>query len=424
MLFSNYRIVFILGFAVSLLGGCSRMQVVPEGDAGLPPAETATVITTPIDSAPLTGPMEVQTHVVQPKESLYGIARLYGLDYKMIAAWNNIAPPYTIHPGQSLRLAATGGGMVAMPIPMTPITEAPRYYTVRAGDTVASIARAYNVTPQELIAWNELAKPYTLTPGQSLMVKPAPMTGGAISAPAPAVVATSGETIIIDGRAVPLIPAGEWNPSAPVSVPSVPADTGGTFHTVKSGETMYSIALQYNLTLQELAAWNGMAQPYPPLQIGQQLRVSRPGGGAGMNFVPSADAGGASHVVKKGETLYRIAKQHNVTVDALAAANGIKTASTLAAGQRLTIPGAASSSKKRTVSTSAVSQPPRAAATPVAAVSAPRNAPAKIYHTVGKGESLANIAAMYGQTTQDVAQWNGIAPPYNVYVGQSLIVVQ
>ncbi len=43
-------------------------------------------------------------HRVQPGESLYSIAWAYGLDYHVLAAWNHIRPPYTIYPGQVLRV--------------------------------------------------------------------------------------------------------------------------------------------------------------------------------------------------------------------------------------------------------------------------------------------------------------------------------
>jgi lipoprotein NlpD len=39
---------------------------------------------------------------VRPKETLYSIAFRFGYDYREVAAWNNILPPYTIWPGQEL----------------------------------------------------------------------------------------------------------------------------------------------------------------------------------------------------------------------------------------------------------------------------------------------------------------------------------
>ncbi|MGH8503450.1 MAG: peptidoglycan DD-metalloendopeptidase family protein [Gammaproteobacteria bacterium] len=44
------------------------------------------------------------TYTIREGESLYAIAWRYGLDYKEVASWNNIGPPYTIYPGQRIRL--------------------------------------------------------------------------------------------------------------------------------------------------------------------------------------------------------------------------------------------------------------------------------------------------------------------------------
>lgn len=47
---------------------------------------------------------ERDLYIIREGESLYAIAWRYGLDYKLVAAWNNIKPPYTIYPGQRIRL--------------------------------------------------------------------------------------------------------------------------------------------------------------------------------------------------------------------------------------------------------------------------------------------------------------------------------
>jgi lipoprotein NlpD len=49
-------------------------------------------------------------HVVEPGESLYSIGWLYGYDYRQIARWNGIKPPYSLRKGQRLRVAPPGGG--------------------------------------------------------------------------------------------------------------------------------------------------------------------------------------------------------------------------------------------------------------------------------------------------------------------------
>lgn len=53
------------------------------------------------------------TAYVQRGDTLFGVAFRNGIDYRDLAAWNNIGSPYTIYPGQSLKLYPSGGGTSA-----------------------------------------------------------------------------------------------------------------------------------------------------------------------------------------------------------------------------------------------------------------------------------------------------------------------
>ena len=69
------------------------------------------------------------THVVARGDTLYGIAFRHGLDYRQLADWNRIPPPYTIRPGQVLRLGAP-----------PPLADAGRAEAPRAGSSSAQAA--------------------------------------------------------------------------------------------------------------------------------------------------------------------------------------------------------------------------------------------------------------------------------------------
>ena len=57
-------------------------------------------------------------HTVSKGETLYSIAWRYGHDYKSLAAWNRIRPPFTIYPGQVIKLMPAPKSRAAQPPPV------------------------------------------------------------------------------------------------------------------------------------------------------------------------------------------------------------------------------------------------------------------------------------------------------------------
>ncbi|MBE6823729.1 MAG: LysM peptidoglycan-binding domain-containing protein [Ruminococcaceae bacterium] len=101
--------------------------------------------------------MEPITYTVRPGNTLFAIAQLYGTTPIDIARYNGIVYPYTIYPGQVLR------------IPVKDVTP-PMYYFVRPGDTLYSIANRYGIDIKTLVAINALEDPNTIYPGQRLVL--------------------------------------------------------------------------------------------------------------------------------------------------------------------------------------------------------------------------------------------------------------
>jgi LysM repeat protein len=100
-------------------------------------------------------------------------------------------------------------------------------------------------------------------------------------------------------------------------------------YTVIAGDTIDSVAQQFNMPVEALIAANHLAYPYA-LQKGQTLFI--PGRGA-----PGA---GTAYVVAPGDTLTRIARHNGTTVAALAALNGLVPPYIIKVGQHLALPGA------------------------------------------------------------------------------------
>ncbi len=81
------------------------------------------------------------------------------------------------------------GGRVAHTTPQTSVAKPGQTAVVRRGDTLYALARIHNITPRDLAAWNGLAEPYTIYPGQSLRLYPGGTGGSPARAPTTVVTA-------------------------------------------------------------------------------------------------------------------------------------------------------------------------------------------------------------------------------------------
>jgi LysM repeat protein len=167
-----------------------------------------------------------------------------------------------------------------------------------------------------------------------------------------------------------------------------------TIHVVQRGETLYSIARRYGVSVSAICAANGIANSRL-IYAGQQLVIPGTGG-------PSAPApsSGGTHVVQPGENLYRIALRYGTTIMALANANGISEPTQIRVGQTLIIPGGTGAPAPPSAS------PPSAGQT----------------HTVRPGETLSAIARRYGVSVWVLARANSLANPSLIVPGQVLVI--
>lgn len=101
-------------------------------------------------------------HVVVAGETLYSIAKRYEVGVMQVAEWNNLSLSDGIKPGQILRLRKPSETL-AVPASTEVI------HTVKASDTLYSIAREYGVTIKELMDWNK-KKDFALSVGEKLVI--------------------------------------------------------------------------------------------------------------------------------------------------------------------------------------------------------------------------------------------------------------
>ncbi len=200
--------------------------------------------------------MAQQIHVVQRGENLSNIARSYGVTLTELAQANGIASPYIIHAGNQLTIPTPGSSAPAPAAPAQPAQPSgTSTYTVQRGDSLAIIAAKFNTTYIVLAEMNGIANPDILHVGQVLQVPS---------------------------------PAGTAAPAAP-SAGAAAQPTTGTY-TVQRGDSLSSIAAQFNINYFELARLNGIADP-DVLKVGQVLQV--PGAPPPPAAAPAAPAGPA-----------------------------------------------------------------------------------------------------------------------------------
>ena len=157
-------------------------------------------------------------------------------------------------------------------------------------------------------------------------------------------------------------------------------------YTVVAGDTLGGVAAELDVSVAELAAANGIANP-DLIRPGQVL------------VVPGVAAAGGTHVVAAGETLAAIASHYGIDVATLASINGITNPSLIYSGTALRLSGPTT---------------PTVTVTPTDASSDT--------HVVAAGDNLAKLAAMYGTSISELVSANGITNPNLIRVGQNLMV--
>ena len=210
-----------------------------------------------------------------------------------------------------------------------PKTNSQINYIVKKGDTLYSIAQRYNITVDELKKQNQLST-NQLTIGQSLIL------------------------------------------------PS----TSFVTYTVQKGDTLYKIASQYNTTVDILKKINNLSSNI--LSIGQKIKLP-------STEIINIPASLETYTVKSGDTLYSIAKKFDTTVDKIKSQNSL-SADALTVGQMLKIPSVISVTK-----------------------------PSKTnVYTVEPGDTLYSLAREFNTTVNNLKSLNNLITN-NLVIGQTII---
>jgi LysM repeat protein len=181
----------------------------------------------------------------------------------------------------------------------------------------------------------------------------------------------------------------------------MPATASAASHLVVAGETLSGIAASNGLATTQLAAANGMS---PDAFVIQGTSISVPAAGATGVSAPASPAPFGGYRVRLGDSLSAIAAEHGVSVQQLAATNGLSAEGTLVAGTSLKLP---SGGGMTTVSSTTTGSPSAGSSSSGG-------------HAVVPGDTLTGIAAANGITPAALAAANGLSPNSFVIAGTKL----
>jgi membrane-bound lytic murein transglycosylase D len=324
----------IAGLNPHLIRGCA-----PDGDSDYPvriPPGTSEMCLTALAKMPrerLIAQVYASPdtkHRVRRGESLSTIAGKYGVSMSRIAAANGIRNYHKIKAGQVLTIP--GEGYVSIP-------DNPGIHVVRRGETLSSIGHRYGVRIKDLKAWNDLKSAHVIYTGQKLIV----------------------------------------------SLDMASQQASGT-HVVVRGDTVGRIARTYGVRTEAVLEANGLRSAdriYP----GQKLRIP----GAHQTY-PAGDF--FIHSVRKGETVWSIARRYGTSTSSLLKANRLAENDRIYPGQEIKIVGCSKASSGGGV----------------------------VLHEVRRGETITSIARRYGTSVSNVLKANGLRSRDTIYPGQKIKV--
>jgi membrane-bound lytic murein transglycosylase D len=258
----------------------------------------------------------VARHTVRRGETLSTIASKYGVSVSDLSRANGLRNSNKIYVGTSLVIPGHGASVAEaspaerkVPTPTvasktTPSRTQAKYHTVVRGDNLSDIASSNGVTVTQLKSWNGLSSS-TIVPGQRLAVNATGTSSAHTSSSSRTVVASSA---------------------------AVPSAASSTKYTVRSGDTLGSIAARYHVATSDLQRWNGIANA-SSIRSGQVLVVK---GGSSSSSSASSAGGWTTYTVRSGDSLTKIASSHGCSVQELQSWNGLR-GSVIQPGQKLKI---------------------------------------------------------------------------------------
>ena len=282
-----------------------------------------------------------QTYTVKAGDTLYGISNQFGVSVTELAELNGIRGD-NLKVGQVLKIPSKSG---TNPNNLF-------MYTVKVGDTLYSIAQKYGTTVSAIQNLNYL-KNNNLQVGQVIRIPEM------------------------------------YTPEDQMMLPSYKN------YVVKSGDTLYSIARNNNISVDTLIKDNSLTTNN--LKLGQNLRirlteetVEKVEECIGPDYTPPKMSSTNTYIVKSGDSLYSIAKKFNTSVSNLQNLNSLSSTN-LSIGQTLKVPSVSPNNSNLTT------------------------------YIVKSGDSLYSIAKKFNTSVDNIKKKNNLSSNL-LSIGQKLII--
>lgn len=249
-----------------------------------------------------------KTHTVEPGQTLYAISKLHGVSVANIKEWNkltdnalNVGQVLIVGYGTDLKKANVDAEEVVNEMPVDePVNELAysEFHIVQPKETLYGVAKKYGVSMEQIREWNNLESD-ALSTGQKLRVY-------------------NDKANTVDKVPLEKEILANDKENAPV------------YHTVVAGDTYYSISKKYSVTVEDLKKWNPL--DVNGLEIGDKVVVAN----IEKEPAPAEEDKPIYHIVKKGDTMYKLSIDYKVTIETLRELNNLSS-NELSLGQKLIV---------------------------------------------------------------------------------------